>query len=164
VQGSLDDSLTIAATIASVVVAVALQAQTDQPVHITVKVTDQSGTVIPGARIQIDRPYGETIIDATTGRDGEAAVDLSPGDHVVAITATGFARLVWKIHSKNGSDQTIVASMHVADTPRQIIVVEEDKEAEIPLEHKTFAADIPLIPTREFPPPSRRLRHRFHWS
>lgn len=153
------------AAVAFAAIAVALTAQTAQlaqPAHLSIKVTDTLGTIIPGARIQIDRSPPETRIDATADRNGEAAFDLSPGHHVVSISATGFKRLDQEIEIKNGSDRRFTALLFAVDTAGDLNVVAEDKEARIPLEHQPFAAAIPFVPTQQFPPPSRRLHLHLH--
>lgn len=140
------------AVIVFAVFAVTLTAQQAQPVRVSIKVTDVIGDVIPSARIHIDRASGETTIDATTDRNGEAAVDLFPGDHVVTITEPGFEQQVLMIDLKNGSDQTIAAVLEFGHISGPSIVAAAFN----------FSRN-PLDPNSRVPPSLRRLRHHFHW-
>lgn len=150
------------AAIAFAVVAATLAAQQTQLVHLPIKVTDVTGAVIPGAQIQIDRSSGETKIAVTTDNNGETAVDLSPENHVVSITAPGFASLNKKIELKDGSGQTFVAVLEVGGggpcAPN--VCVEQPTEIPIEFEHYPVDADIPLIPLQELALSAKLLRPR----
>jgi hypothetical protein len=148
------------AAIAFAVVSETLAAQQAQPAHISIRVTDVIGDIIPGARIQIDRAPGQTKIDGTTDRNGEAAVDILSGNHVISITCHAFEQLDRKIDVENGSDQNIAAVLRFGYIASPSIVASE--EIIIPLGHPFDATEIPLIPAEAFPPPSRPLHHHSH--
>ena len=91
-----------------------LAAQQVQQTPLTIRVTDQTGAVIPGARIQIDPSPGSRKVDTATDRIGEAIVELSPGSHVLSIAAYGFKKWIENIDVQDQPGQSIVAELKVA--------------------------------------------------
>jgi len=150
------------AAMALAFIAATLSAQQAQVVHLSIKVTDAVGAVIPGARIQNIPLAGETRILATTSNRGEAAIDLPPGNRIISIIAKGFAGRNIKIDPKNGSDQTIWAALEGAPTIVDGVFIGGTYYA-IPLEYPPVTAEIPLIPLEEFTAPAKPLRHKWPW-
>jgi len=149
------------ARIAAIVLALCcstLTAQQAQLVRLSIKVTDVTGTVIPGARIQIDRMSDGAELVATSDRDGKAALNLSPGTHDLTITARLFERWQKHIEVKNAPDQEILAVMEV-DCTHMICDILVTTGPEMPTtENQLIATDIPLLPTRQFLPPAKPFR------
>jgi hypothetical protein len=56
---------------------------------VTILVTDRSGGVVPGARIEIDRSSSVLGSILKTDSQGRAVLDLPQGGHVLSITCQG---------------------------------------------------------------------------
>jgi len=115
--------------------------------HIILKVNDSTGAPIRGARIQIDHSSGGAGDDATTGRDGEAALNLTPGPHVLAISARLFKLLTQQVEVRDAPNQEILAVMEM-DCEHTIcdIVVTADNEA-IPLDQRPAKTTLTIVVT-----------------
>ena len=115
--------------------------------HIILKVNDSTGAPIRGARIQIDHSSGGAGDDATTGRDGEAALNLTPGPHVLAISARLFKLLTQQVEVRDAPNQEILAVMEM-DCEHTIcdIVITADNEA-IPLDQRPAKTTLTIVVT-----------------
>src|SRR5262245_41496686 len=63
------------------------------PISVTGTVLDQSGGVIPGARVTITHEGSTETLASATDQRGEFALPLSPGRYTVTIAADGFLEL-----------------------------------------------------------------------
>jgi hypothetical protein len=59
--------------------------------HLTIRVTDVIGAVIPGAHVEIDRAPGAPVSLQLTDFKGELACNLPAGSHKISIHSSGFA-------------------------------------------------------------------------
>jgi hypothetical protein len=106
-----------AAQIAAAVLAflpAALIAQETPLGHLTIQVTDLSGAVVPGARIEIDPSPSHHQFALVTDSNGEVIFGLKAGNHVLTVSALGFATWSEKIDIQDASDQQIVAKLRLA--------------------------------------------------
>jgi hypothetical protein len=90
-----------------------LRSQQAEPVHFLIKVTDSTGAVIPGARIEIDHSPGGAEVAATADREGKAVLNLLPGPHDLMITSRLFERWAKHIVVGDAPGQDILAVMEV---------------------------------------------------
>jgi Carboxypeptidase regulatory-like domain len=63
---------------------------------LTVNVTDQTGAVIPGARIVASEEAAGSLFKAVAGPNGQALIDLDQGNYDLKVQASGFATHVEK--------------------------------------------------------------------
>ncbi|MGD0732201.1 MAG: hypothetical protein ABR956_13145 [Terracidiphilus sp.] len=151
--------------IAFAFVAATLAAQQAQGVHLTIRVTDPWGAIVPGASIQAGALLcgTNTGISAITGETREAAIDLSTENHLITLTAKGFPPLFKMIDIRGGSEQTVVAVLTSVATTFVDGICLHFPPNEILLVHPPVTAEIPLIPLQEFTAPAKPLRHRWRW-
>ena len=126
-----------------------LVAQQAPTAHLTIKVTDRTGAVIPGARIQIDRTSWQSKIAATTDPNGQASIDLPQGNHAIAISAQGFETSTRQFDVQQGSGQSIVAVLEIGQVSGPPIVA---PWPDFPLERPPFTTFIPLRPLQNLAP------------
>src|ERR1700679_299871 len=87
----------------------ALASQQTPQIHLTVRVTDQIGAVVSGARIKVD-PFSAASPDtAITDKNGEAGLDIPVGIHLFLIIHPGFYNWTKTIDLQSASNQSIVA-------------------------------------------------------
>ncbi len=91
---------------------------------ITGTVTDNTGAVIPGAKIKIERSSLMAARDATSQSDGNYEIDLLPiGTYQVTVTANGFKTFVQKgIVLEAGFTATVNAHMEVGTMSQSVEV------------------------------------------
>jgi hypothetical protein len=89
--------------IAALVFAVLSTTLAAQQTYLAVKVTDCTGEVISGARIQIDPSPIEAKTSTTANRQGEAGLDPPPGSYVLSITYRGFKRWTRQIEVRTAT-------------------------------------------------------------
>jgi Carboxypeptidase regulatory-like domain len=103
-----------AARVAAVFVAlicVELSAQPAPQGNVTIQVTDRSGAVVPGARIEIDHSPSKPGSVLTTDSQGRAALDLTIGVHTLSITFPPFRKWSRQIDIQNGVSQFVDAQL-----------------------------------------------------
>ena len=138
-----------AARLAALVLAVlftTLEAQQARQVTVSLKVADQAGAVISGARIEIDPSTGKAEAEVTTDSNGEAVLNLSPGIHVITVTSRGFYKWAQQIEMQDDPGQAFSIKMDV-DCGHMIcdpLVISADPE--IPLDHPSLNVYLPLDP------------------
>ena len=83
---------------------------------VTIQVTDATGAVIPGARIEIDpsSPGPGRVLKADS--EGQAVLDLSPGVYALSVAGLGFKNWTRQIDMRSGLSQLIAAKLDVAST------------------------------------------------
>jgi len=142
--------------------------------NIVITVVDQSGAVIPGARIgfvllpgaalnQSDWPnyalHASEKATAFTDASGKATVDLAKGSYAVSIAAPGFNRYTGRIEVQDGLDQSLRRTLHIAVG---ICTVCLTPEIPIPLEHAPPPNNfIPLEPLQTITVTPIRVRRRW---
>jgi hypothetical protein len=106
----------IAAAILSAVLASQLAAQPAPQGHLTIQVVDQSGAVIPNARIVIDPalPQPESVL--RTDSQGQASLQVRAGNHVLSIAAPGFETWSRQIDVRASADQAFKITLQVGQT------------------------------------------------
>jgi hypothetical protein len=102
--------------------AVELSAQPAPRGNVTIQVTDTTGAVIPGARIEVDPSPSKPGSVFETDSQGRAALDLPKGAHVLSITFLGFKRWTRQIDVQGGVSQIVDAKLEVAGTDDPIYV------------------------------------------
>ena len=142
--------------------------------NIVITVVDQSGAVIPVARIgivllpgaalnQSDWPnyalHASEKATAFTDASGKAIVDLAKGSYAVSIAAPGFNRYTERIEVQDGLDQSLRRTLHIAVG---ICTVCLTPEIPIPLEHAPHPNNfIPLEPLQTITVTPIRVRRRW---
>jgi hypothetical protein len=141
------------------VLAIALRAQNTSTGQVVITVADQSGAVIPGASIGIiqlpvaDPPipnnfdwvhyalHASERISTHANTAGEGTFSLAKGSYAVSVTAEGFARFFERVEIRDESNQSLRATLVLADGGCGVCVV---KGIDIPLEHAILSILIPL--------------------
>jgi hypothetical protein len=94
---------------------VELSAQTTPQGSVTIQVTDPAGTLVSGARVQIDPwPSKHRPVLKTDGR-GQVVLALPAGAYTLSITCPGFKRWTRQIDIQRAGSQTVVAKLEIAD-------------------------------------------------
>lgn len=126
---------------------------------LTMFVKDQTGAVIPGARITATDSATGVRVDGVADSKGQATVLLDQGTYELKVVAAGFRQEMAKgIEIK--ADTYLDATLRVADSGSGYPV---SPSPEMPLERPALAAEISLIPTQQLVLEARPLRHRRRW-
>ena len=108
-----------AARFAAVFVALLSIELSSQPApqkNLTIQVTDITGAVIPGARIEIDPSSSRPRPILKTDGQGRAVVDLPAGTHTLSITAPGFKRWTRReVDAQGNGGQPVTARLELAE-------------------------------------------------
>lgn len=149
--------------IALITLGTGLSAQQSPPVHLAIRVTDQTGAVIPGAKIQIDAPIDRFHPAATTDAAGKAAIELSLGRHVVNVGAQGFMTSTQNIDPRDYTDRPLTVTLVVEAYSGPVVVVDEYMDP--PIEHAAIDSNIPLheLPQLDLRRAAKPIHRRFHW-
>jgi hypothetical protein len=163
------------AAVLLVVLATALSAQDTSTGQVLITVVDQAGEVIPGASIGIiqlpiaNPPTPDTFdwlhyalhapeqISTRANTSGEGTFSLAKGSYAVSIAAEGFARFFEILEIRDESNQSLRATLVVANGGCGVCVV---KGIEIPLEHAILNILIPLESLQTIPLNATRVRRR----
>lgn len=138
--------------------------QQPERVSLTVRVTDQSGALIPGAHVTATKAdsglRSEAIADPAGPTTGQATLNLEPGIYTLRVHARAFKYLEEKnIELRSATRRTYalpIDDIHLPCTlPCEPILF-----LEIPAEHPQLSAQLPLLPLQQLTPPARRLGHR----
>jgi hypothetical protein len=124
-----------------------------------VVVTDQSGAVIPGARIVATDQATGSRFDAVADTTGQAIVHLDKGTYELRVQAGGFQLLLEpnvEMHTETHKEVTLRISSWSSGP-----VVSGGPE--IPLEYQPVAAELPLIPMQQLAAPAKPVHPRPHW-
>ncbi|MGO9797744.1 MAG: carboxypeptidase-like regulatory domain-containing protein [Terracidiphilus sp.] len=113
----------IAVVVISLFLSFELSAQPAPQGNVTVQVTDRSGALVPGARIEIDLSASSPNCISKTDSQGRARFDLPTGAHTLSIAARGFKTWTRQIDVQSGTSQPIMATMEVAGSDDPILVV-----------------------------------------
>jgi|GEM_PF-3149294 len=92
---------------------VELSAQPAPQGSVTVQVTDRSGAVVPGARIEVDPSFSKPGSVFSTDSQGQAALELSEGSHVLSVVAPGFAKWMRSMNVQSGGGQVVTARLEL---------------------------------------------------
>jgi hypothetical protein len=124
-----------------------------------VEVTDQIGTVVPGAHFTATNNATGARVDAAADATGQSVVHLDQGIYDLKVTAPGFKHWMEKnVDAKAETNRRI--TLLIGDTFGPTII---QQGPEIPLDHEEFAAEIPLITMQQLAAPAKLLRRRSHW-
>jgi Carboxypeptidase regulatory-like domain len=133
------------------VLATALGAQNTSTGQVVTTVVDQSGAVIPGASIGISQ------MSTRANTSGEGTFRLTKGSYAVSIAAEGFARIFERVEIRDESNQSLKATLVLADGGCGVCVV---KGIDIPLEHAILIILIPLDSLQTITLHASRVRRR----
>jgi hypothetical protein len=157
------------------VLATALSAQNTSTGQVVITVVDQSGAVIPGASIGIiqlpvaNPPipnnfdwvdyalHASEQISTRANTSGEGTFSLAKGSYAVSIAAEGFARFFERVEIRDESNQSLRATLVLADGGCGVCVV---KGIDIPLEHAILNTFIPLESLQTITLNATRVRRR----
>ncbi|MGA8631406.1 MAG: carboxypeptidase-like regulatory domain-containing protein, partial [Terracidiphilus sp.] len=105
----------LAARIAALgLISCSLQLFAQQPQgRLTIRVTDVTGAVIPGAHIEIDHATGAPNSFQLTDSQGEFTCDLAAGSHTISIHFPGFEYWVGHIDIQSATDQRLAVTMQI---------------------------------------------------
>src|SRR6185437_2721073 len=156
-----------------IILAGALTAQNTSKGRVVLKVVDQSGAVISGARIGIVKlssviPDGDDWLhfaqsapeqaSANTDSNGNATIALSKGSYAIAITARGFEHHFEKIKIQDDWSQSVRAVLVI--NPRDYCTLCVTIEPVIPLEYMPLSVFIPQQTLETIPMNTGRVRRR----
>jgi len=90
-------------------------------------VTDQTGAVVPRAKINVESESGDAVQSATTNDDGTFVVsDLAPGFYKVKVDATGFMSFyLTDVHVASSALTTVDVTLRVGSTSMTVTVTSE---------------------------------------
>lgn len=100
----------IAATLLLAALSSGLIAQEPAQSYVTVRVTDATGAVIPGAWVNIGSSNLKPDISAKTDSVGIADFEAAPGSYIISVSAPGFVRWSKNIVLGGDSSQSIVVT------------------------------------------------------
>jgi hypothetical protein len=81
--------------------------QPEQPAAINLEIWDQSGAVLPLARVMVDPPPNPAARMLMTNRDGKLSLSLAPGHYWLTAEKMGFRPARLELEAKAGGQQTI---------------------------------------------------------
>ena len=137
---------------------VELYAQPAPQGNVTVQVTDMTGAVIPGARIQVDPSLHTPGSVLATDNLGQAILDLPDGAYSLSVSALGFNKTILKIDVKGGAGQSIMAALKIFSYSGPTVVV-EGPETPMETPEPVF---IPLQPLLNLGPlPLKNVKRRW---
>jgi hypothetical protein len=120
---------------------------------------DQTGARVPGAHVAATNQATGARIEAATGADGQATLQMNGGTYQLRVHAKGIASCEEnEIEVKTEIRKNV--TLRLAYTGSPIIV--SDAPGMLP-DRPASATEIPLIATQQFSPPNRPLRRRSHW-
>jgi len=126
---------------------------------LTVVVKDQSGALVPGARIAATNDATGVRGNATTDTAGQSVVQLNQGVYDLKVTARGFKTWTEKnVDAKAETNRRI--TLLIGDTYSPTFIQEGP---EIALDHQEFPAEIPLITMQQLAAPAKPLPRKSHW-
>jgi nitrous oxidase accessory protein NosD len=126
---------------------------------LTVVVEDQTGARVPGAHIAAFGQATGTHFEATADASGQAVLHVGQGSYKLRVRFTGFE--IWNEENvKVNAETQVTATLAIATFFSGPNVIEAP---DMPLERLTLAAEIPLVPTQQFAPPDKPLRHKARW-
>lgn len=139
----LNAPITLIAALTVAILSTSLTAQQPKQVPITIKVTDQTGAVLGGAAVRIDDSFAKSAPRVDTDYSGLAVVDLTPGSHLISISARGFANWAIQFDVQEGANQPIEATLRFGP---QIVECGPCVVADpvIPLDRSTIDYSIPV--------------------
>jgi hypothetical protein len=136
-----------------------LSAQPTTQGNLTIQVTDITGAVIPGARIEIDPSASKPGPVLKTDSQGQAVLGLPVGAHTLSITAPGFEKWLRKIEVQSGSRQMLTAKLNIGMVVSGPPIVELLPDLPLAFPEPIF---LPLQPLLNLEPlPSRHARKRW---
>jgi hypothetical protein len=129
---------------------------------ITVTITDQTGAVIPGARVWASKEASSSRLEATANASGLAILNLEPGRYGLRVQARAFK--TWgEDYVEVETDLRRTVTLAIADDRPLPCTLPCEFEFQIPVEHLQLASEVPLIPMQQLAVPSKRLRSKSHW-
>ena len=144
------------AVIGVVVCALHLGAQQVAKGNLTIRVTDQTGAVVPGARIEIDLAKSEADSVLRTDNQGEFTCDLSAGPHTISVFSPDFFRWKTQINIQGKTDQRLAATLEVAFySGPMVVAIYPSLFPELPKE-AILLPTVPLATLPLAPKPARK--------
>jgi hypothetical protein len=108
-SGMRKRKLLIAVFCAALCVSAARAAQQAADKHVVIRVTDQTGSAIPNAKVQVDPPRNPVPAKMETDEKGELALEMKPGSYAVVVTCAGFLRASQEIYVQEPPETTLQA-------------------------------------------------------
>jgi len=150
------------AAIALALLPCATLAQQPEMGAITVTVSDQTGAIIPGAHVVISGKANALRTEAISDGSGEAVLHVFQGGYDLAVKARGFA--TYAANDLEVAKQTQIAvALRIDQSFVCTLPCGGFSEPYVPLERSQVTAEIPLVPTEQFPLPAKRFRSRWRW-
>ncbi len=149
-----------AARIAAVFVALLCVEVCAQPApqgSVTVQVTDRTGAVIPGARIEIDASSSKPRPFLKTDGQGQAVLNLPAGAHTLSITFPAFKRWTQQIDVQSGINQMVAVKLDLAT--EGFVTVEAISDMPPPNSPETVFLPLKPLPNLN-PLPSKSAKRR----
>jgi hypothetical protein len=150
------------AAIALAILPCTIFAQQPEMGTITVTISDQIGAIIPGAHVVVSGKATALRSEAISDGAGKAVLHVYQGGYNLAVKARGFAT-----YAENNVGVTnwthIAVTLRIDQSQPCTLPCDGFWEPYVPLEHSQVEAEIPLIPTQQFPPPAKRLRPSSRW-
>jgi hypothetical protein len=81
--------------------------------HLKIRVTDEAGAVIPGARIEIDVARADSDSSLRTDNHGEFTCDLPAGPHTFSVVSYGFERWTTQINIQGDTGQWLAVTLRL---------------------------------------------------
>jgi hypothetical protein len=102
-------------------------AQTGATAPVIIKVSDQSGAGIAGARVRVVPAPDAAPAATETDKNGELPLNLKVGGHGIFVCAQGFKSFVEHIEVRSGAEaQVIPVELRVADMFSPVVITEDD--------------------------------------
>ena len=114
----LPGAVLLGTCLAIATVGLGLGAQTAREVSLTIRVTDVTGAVIPGAHITLIRDETtETKVEADTDENGGAGLSVKPGSYRFSVTMPGFSNWHKQIDVRGAAPQKIEVELRPGGCP-----------------------------------------------
>jgi hypothetical protein len=113
------------AVVGVVVCALQLCAQQVPQGHLTIRVTDVTGAVVPGARVTIDPARVDCNSDLRTDNQGEFTCNLDAGSHTISVVSPGFKKWTSQINIQGDTDQRLAVTLDISGLASGPIVTVE---------------------------------------
>lgn len=122
----------------------ATQAQQPSRVSLIVKVTDQTGAIIPSAGVRATSISTGTMYDHAVNSDGSVSLELPGGTYDLRVQAPGWQRSDWKnIEVRRTEEKTVIL---IPGQPACSIPCNFVFYPSIPVEPSEVSAAVPLSP------------------
>lgn len=115
----------IAATLLLAALPVSLAAQRPVQVHLTIRVTDVSGAVVPDGQVNIGSSNLQAEFSAITDSTGKVDFEVAPGSYVISVSVPGFKP--WSKNIVLGGDSSqsvaVTAALNISGQSSPCLIV-----------------------------------------